>query len=81
MGDMADYYREQEEFHGFGEHNFISVRVRAKSYTHWRQQDGSKILLSDMTKCHLQNCIRIIHFKDWRTDWREHLQSELDTRD
>jgi len=77
MGDIADYYRDQEEYSYPTMSPFIR---RIVSYTHWEQKDGTKILLTSMTTSHLKNCILMIDRNEWRLDWLKHLQKELDSR-
>jgi hypothetical protein len=78
MGDIADYYRDQEMMFGDECPNFNIV----KRFTKWQLKDGSKIPLKKMSITHLQNCINMIDRRNgWREQWKIHLVGELKSRE
>lgn len=78
MGDIADYYRDQELEMEF---NPPKSWTDDGKYTFWRTRDGSKIHLKDMTTSHIKNSIAMIKRNHgWREDWLEPLNKELEYR-
>lgn len=81
MGDIADYYRDQDDI--FGEHMKLDQpkRIDSPPYTWWSMNTGVRTRVSKMTDNHIMNCISMIdrnpHF---RQDWKEPLLKELESR-
>ena len=79
MGEMADYYREVELDEHLSGPPLGDIPIQ--NYKWWRQGDGTRIKLTDMTKQHLQNSINMIERKyNWRQGWIEPLYKELNKR-
>jgi hypothetical protein len=78
MGDMADYYKENElDMHLKG----LRVGGPTKSYKKWTMGDGKKILVSNMTSSHIAHSITLIERRSpWRKDWLKPLKKELSKR-
>lgn len=53
MGDMADYYREQE----------LLYNDRFTSDSIWTTSDGMRVAIRDMSNSHLLNTIRVLRGK------------------
>ena len=77
MGDIADYYRDQELEQNLY-YNLSSNKD--KRYNKWLQADGSEINVSSMTKSHLINSINKIKRDKWRRNWLHILEKELESR-
>lgn len=48
-----------------------------EDYSIWKQKDGTKIPIKDMTTSHIKNCIKMIVRKEWREEWLSELLKEL----
>ena len=72
MGDIADYYRDIK---------LNNTLRKEKSFIWWRQRDGTKVSIKNMTKAHIINCITKIDKEEWRKDWKEPLLKELKLRE
>jgi hypothetical protein len=60
MGDMADYYREQEEAYGtWPDDNLEDDSPRITRASRWTTRDGQKIAVRDMTVEHLRNILKM----------------------
>tara|TARA_R110000823_G_scaffold310213_2_gene435024 strand:+ start:837 stop:1079 length:243 start_codon:yes stop_codon:yes gene_type:complete len=77
MGDIADYYREQELKNCM--ENPLSLNVPC-DYTQWEMKNGKKIYVSNMTDSHLNNSIDMIVRDNWRENWLNPLLSEQKRR-
>lgn len=75
MGDIADYYRDQEL-----DKQFKPISRPKPSFKTWKQSDNTSIKVVKMTKTHLENAIARIKSKKWRTQWLEPLEKELESR-
>lgn len=84
MGDIAEwminkaldeelrYCCEQEEL--FEQYQKQGCRLQ------WKQRDGTKIALKDMTSSHIQNCMNMIEKLDPGSMWIEIFGCELEKR-
>jgi len=52
----------------------------SEPFTWWIQGNGKKIKVSKMTDTHLINSINKIDRDKWRTQWKEYLMKELESR-
>lgn len=76
MGDISDYYRT----HNLDIHLNPPIR-HSEPFTWWKQNNGKRIRLINMTTTHLQNTINLINNKsNWRKYWLIPLQKELQSR-
>lgn len=80
MGDISDYYRDQEEMFG----DYMDDRIpitHSLPFTWWSQGDGTRIRRKNMTVIHLKNSIAMIERKgNWRENWLPILKEELKSR-
>jgi hypothetical protein len=70
MGDMADYYRDQEDVFGdcMDESSKIPVKNKLELYNNkslfWETKEGEEILIQDMSNLHLENSIKYVERTD-----------------
>lgn len=64
MGEIADYYRQQEEDQQFSPFDAMYAdwlkEQETYSQTHWVTLSGKELLITDMTLKHVQNCIAFL---------------------
>lgn len=92
MGEMADYYFDigygqmndpMSEFHSYGRSRSYEKYVPPEpDYAIWTTKDDIEIPISEMSKQHLINSIKILKQGDYlyKNGYLEAMQEELDNR-
>jgi hypothetical protein len=75
MGDIADYYREQEI-----NDEFYRERKIIRS-SNWLQRNGEYIRIKDMHSLHIANTINMLERYDGYDDWIIAFKRELKRRE
>lgn len=80
MGDMADYYRDQDELHNWEMSRRGVACLKPQNFKNWSTKNDGSIRVIDMTDTHLQNSINKIRRDNWREEWLEPLLREQKRR-
>ena len=83
MGDESEYLQSQEMFgdEGFMCHHPMKIKpIVVQSFKRWKDINGKEHNVKDMTSSHIRNCINMIDRRKWRTNWKEPLLKELNSR-
>jgi hypothetical protein len=82
MGDISDYYRNQELNFNLEFNHKPRVVTHSEPFTWWVKADGRKTKVTKMTDEHIMNCINMIddRGRNWRYHWKEPLLKELESR-
>jgi hypothetical protein len=84
VGDMAEYYKEQELLYGdtWPDDTMFRHEIRVTRASRWKTRDGKLIAIWDMTTEHLTNILKMhdrgrLHMPDV---WRAALEREAARR-
>lgn len=80
MGDISDYYRNQELEHDLDMSSKLKQSIPKPQFKYWETRTNEIIHIKDMTSLHLKNSINKIKSESWRQDWLEPLENELELR-